>query len=347
MLYFDYHYGNEADMYAYYQFPKALVKHEHFWGMSDSARVLFGLMLDRLSLSLKNDWKDSKNRVYIYYTLEHIQEDLHCAHGKAVKLLSELESIGLIDRVKQGQGRPTRIYVKKFILPEENDKKPGKQYFPKDEAQTSDNKKSRLPKTGKQGFRKDEPQTSDFEKPELPQTGSADLPKAERNYNDFNELNLNDTEINQSSPSAKPNATPAPKRTKPKTDGQDEDSTDDTAQRIEAYRSLIKDNISYNDLVITRRFDIQLIDDFIEIMVDVILTVGKYVRINGEDKPRELVKSAFMKIGYEDMEHAVEQFKGVTERISKKRQYIVTLLYNCKLEMDSHYTNLVKSDMYG
>jgi hypothetical protein len=82
-------------------------------------------------------------------------------------------------------------------------------------------------------------------------------------------------------------------------------------------------------------------------MVDVILSAGEYVRINGEDKPRELVKHNILKLDYGDMEHAIDQFKGVTARISKKKQYIISLLYNCKLEVDSHFTNLVNHDMYG
>ena len=342
MLSFEYHYGNEAEQYSFFRIPRNLIKHKYFKNVSEAAKLLFGLMLDRLSLSLKNDWKDSKNRVFIFYTLEDIQEDLNCAHGKAVKLLAELESIGLIDRVKQGQGRPTKIYVKKFIIPSDNPEgKAGNQDFPKGEVQTSDFEKSRLPMPESTDFRKDEARTSDFEKSRLPIPGSADFPKTESNYNDFNKTDLNDTEISQSSPS-ETRRTPITK-----TDGQDKDGTDDTARKIEVYTEIIKENINYDDLITSRRFDIQLINDFIGIMVDVILTVGKYVRINGEDKPRELVKSNFLKIGYEDMEHAIDQFKGVTERISKKRQYIITLLYNCKLEMDSHYTNLVKSDMYG
>ncbi len=331
MLTFDYHYGSEAEQYTFYRVPKLLIKDAAFKTMSAEAKLLYGLMLDRLSLSLKNDWRDEHNRVFIFYTLEDIQDDMNCSHGKGVKLLSELDAIGLIHRVKQGQGKPTKIYVKKFAAAENNETQAGSQDFQKEEVQTSDFKKS-----GSQDIKIAEVQTSENEKSRVPKTGSADFRESERNYNDFNKTDLNDTEFGQSSPSAAQ-----------REDGQDADGTDDTARRIDAYTELIKENICYNDLAITRRFDVKMIDDFISIMVDVVLSVGRYVRINGEDKPRELVKSTFLKIGYGDMEHAIDQFKGVTERISKKKQYIISLLYNCKLEMDSHYTNLVKSDMYG
>jgi len=70
-----------------------------------------------MSLSVKNNWMDIEKRIYIYFTLENVMCMMDCGHNKAVRLFAELDSTGLIERVKQGQGRPTRIYVKNFILP--------------------------------------------------------------------------------------------------------------------------------------------------------------------------------------------------------------------------------------
>jgi hypothetical protein len=70
-----------------------------------------------MGLSVKNNWMDIEKRIYIYFTLENVMYMMDCGHNKAVKLFAELDSTGLIERVKQGQGRPTRIYVKNFILP--------------------------------------------------------------------------------------------------------------------------------------------------------------------------------------------------------------------------------------
>jgi len=92
----------------------------HFKKLSSDAKILYGLMLDRMSLSMKNEWIDKNNRVYIFFTLEDVQDHLNCSHTTGVKFLAELDvttGIGLIERVKQGQGKPTRIYVKNFILP--------------------------------------------------------------------------------------------------------------------------------------------------------------------------------------------------------------------------------------
>lgn len=102
--------------------PQQLVIGEDFKHLSTDAKLLYGLFLERMALSSKNGWRDDTGRVYIYYPLEEIQKDLNCASQKAVKLLAELDTVkgcGLIERKKQGQGRPTIIYVKRFIAAHE------------------------------------------------------------------------------------------------------------------------------------------------------------------------------------------------------------------------------------
>ena len=79
--------------------------------------VLYGLMLDRMSLSMKNHWLDDQGRGYIFFPVEEVMQMLHCKSEKATKLLAELDSkkgIGLIERVRQGQGKPSIIYIKNF-----------------------------------------------------------------------------------------------------------------------------------------------------------------------------------------------------------------------------------------
>ena len=113
----DYYYGSEADQYSFYHIPKTLLTDPRFKDVSIEAKVLYGLLLDRMGLSVKNNWMDIEKRVYIYFTLENVMFMMDCGHNKAVKLFAELDGKGLIERVRQGQGRPTRIYVKNFILP--------------------------------------------------------------------------------------------------------------------------------------------------------------------------------------------------------------------------------------
>ena len=159
---FDYYYGEESESCSFYRIPRLLIVGERFSGLSMDAKLLYGLMLDRMNLSARNGWYDDAGRVYIYYTLDEIQTDLMCGHNKAVLLLAELDTgkdgFGLIERVKQGQGRPAKIYVKKFTttdVPETPLSAPISD-FPDSEIQTSQNQTSRLPLLGSQDFPKRE-----------------------------------------------------------------------------------------------------------------------------------------------------------------------------------------------
>lgn len=113
---YDYFYGAESEQFSFYRIPKVLFTDERFKGISAEAKVLYGLLLDRMSLSAKNGWLDKDGRVFIVFTVEDIMEALGCATQKAMKLLSELETKSeLIERKRQGLGKPNLIYVKNFI----------------------------------------------------------------------------------------------------------------------------------------------------------------------------------------------------------------------------------------
>ena len=118
---YDYFYGAESEQFSFYRIPKVLFTEERFKAISAEAKVLYGLLLDRMSLSAKNGWQDKENRVYIIFTIEDIMEAMGCADQKAGKLLYELESkCGLIERKRQGLGKPNLIYVKNFVTPSES-----------------------------------------------------------------------------------------------------------------------------------------------------------------------------------------------------------------------------------
>ncbi len=118
---FNYFYGKEADMLSFYCIPKLLFTDDYFRELSTDAKVLYGLLLDRMSISVKNEWFDELGRAYIYFSIEEIMELLNCGKNKAVKSLQELDAdggIGLIEKDRQGQGKATRIYVKSFVIQE-------------------------------------------------------------------------------------------------------------------------------------------------------------------------------------------------------------------------------------
>ena len=119
---FGYFHDYESEQFAFYRIPKVLFTDEYFRNLSSDAKVLYGLMLDRMALSIRNNWVDNEGKVYIIFTLEQVMEYMNCGKDKGVKILAELDTdkgIGLIERVKRGLGKPTIIYVKSFVYRKE------------------------------------------------------------------------------------------------------------------------------------------------------------------------------------------------------------------------------------
>ncbi len=111
---FDYFYEGQSEKYSFYRIPKALFTEAMFGGLSIEAKILYGLVLDRISLSREHDWIDEAGHVYVYYTIKNVKKTLGCGNTKACRLLKELETFGLIERKKQGHCKPAIIYVKDF-----------------------------------------------------------------------------------------------------------------------------------------------------------------------------------------------------------------------------------------
>lgn len=111
---FNYFFGGDAEQFSFFRIPRSLISDKRFQTLSVEAKLLYTLLLDRMGLSLQSGWRDENNRVFIFYTLQEAQETLSCGHNKATRLFNELEQFGLIERVKQGQGKPAKIYVKNF-----------------------------------------------------------------------------------------------------------------------------------------------------------------------------------------------------------------------------------------
>ena len=110
----DYFYGQAGELFSFYRIPKALFQESQFQSLSTDAKTLYGILLDRMSLSVKNEWFDKKGRVFIIFTIEDVKRTLRCADNKATRLLRELEKFGLIERKRRGQGKPCLVYVKNF-----------------------------------------------------------------------------------------------------------------------------------------------------------------------------------------------------------------------------------------
>ena len=110
----DYFYGQAGELFSFFRIPKALFQEQRFQDLSTDAKTLYGILLDRMSLSVKNEWFDKKGRVFIIFTIEDVKRTLRCADNKATRLLRELEKFGLIERKRRGQGKPCLVYMKNF-----------------------------------------------------------------------------------------------------------------------------------------------------------------------------------------------------------------------------------------
>ena len=173
-------FSGETIDFGFFRIPRALVKDERFRDLSTDSKLLYGLMLDRMGLSLQNGWQDTEGRAFIYFTLEEIQATLACGHNKAVRLLAKLEQYALIERAKQGQGKPAKIYVKKIPVADA------------DSGEDTENDSISLEPAD---LKRSEKSTSS-----PPVLKRLDFPKGDRNYTDKNY-----TEFSYINPSINPN----------------------------------------------------------------------------------------------------------------------------------------------
>ena len=173
----DYLYDVDEAQYSFVRVPKLLLQHEAYQRISSEAKLLYSLLLDRVSLSHKNGWKDKQNRIYIIYPIAEVMEEMNCGKNKAVQLLDELEQkAGLIERKRQGLGKPNLIYVKNFSRTVDNF---GERHFLKFENQTSGGLNIKP-----QEVSESNPTNTDNKKTDMNQTDLSFLPGRESKRND-------------------------------------------------------------------------------------------------------------------------------------------------------------------
>ena len=173
----DYLYDVDEAQYSFVRVPKLLLQHEAYQRISSEAKLLYSLLLDRVGLSHKNGWRDKQNRIYIIYPIAEVMEEMNCGKNKAVQLLDELEQkAGLIERKRQGLGKPNLIYVKSFFRTVDNF---GERHFLKFENQTSGGLNIKP-----QEVSESNPTNTDNKKTDMNQTDLSFLPGRESKRND-------------------------------------------------------------------------------------------------------------------------------------------------------------------
>lgn len=295
---FDYFYGQQAEMFSFYRVPKVLFTDERFWNISTDAKLLYGILLDRMNLSAKNGWMDEAGRVYIIFTIDEIKGSIGCAEKKAVKLLDELErKCGLIERKRQGLGKPNLIYVKNFVDNSVDNHVEG-QFLNCQNDNSGTVKNTTL-----------------------------ELSKAQGNNTDTIYTDYSDTDPFLSS------------------DFQGREIEVMTLR--EQYRLYFVEQLEYEILKTRHPYDIDILEEILELIVDTVCTNRKMIRIASDDKPAEVVKSRFMKLNSEHISFVLDCLKENTTNVRNMRQYLLAAIYNAPLTIGCYYDSKVRHDMSG
>ena len=318
---FHYFQGMECDMYSFYRIPKLLFTSEYFKNLSCEAKVLYGLMLDRMSLSIKNRWFDEEDRAYIFFSVEEIMEMLNCGRNKAVNCLKELDQekgIGLIEKKRIGLGKTNVIYVKNFSLQE----------YPDEPAtleaeETSEN----LVEKPEEYVEKDPEKPVNTQKFKKQTSGSL-----KNKLQEVSKTNCNNTEYNNTESS----------KTEPYLSIQEQDV--DKIRERSAYRQIIHDNIEYD--ILCQSYRAGSVEELVELMLDAICSTKPYQQINGEAVPTQVVKSRLLKVGYEHIQYVFFSLDRSTSKVKNIRQYMLTILYNAPVTINQFYDAEVRHDMY-
>lgn len=257
---FDYFYGEQADQFSFYRTPKVFFTEKEFEDLSAEAKILYGLLLDRVSLSTVNGWKDDEGRIFIYCTLESIQAAMGCAHQKATKLLNELIGYGLIEKKNQGLGKPAIIYVKNFV----------------------------------------------------------ECRKSSGNNTNINNNKYKNTNLIL--------------------------SKDADKDKREIYSDYLKEKIGLSALYNDFPSDKECISEIFEIIVDTVCSKKGKIRISGDDKPCEVVRSRFLKLGYDHIAYVLGCMKNNATSVKNIKQYILTSLYNAPMTISNYYRTLYNNN---
>lgn len=289
---FDYFYPEQADQYAFYRIPKLLISDSKFQGLTSDAKLLYGLLLDRVSLSLKNKWIDKKRRVYIIFTLKEVMDTLKCGDRKATRLMVELEKCGLIERERQGLGKPNLIYVKNFAsgVP------------PNERFKTRQNDDSGI---------------DDME--------SLDSSKQRGTNTNQNYIDDSDTY---------PILSSEEKRT-------ERNSVDDWITMEQYFRRQLDFDYLLQDYPLGE----ESLEEILNLLVEVCCSNRKMIRIAGDDKPKEVVKSRLMKLDRSHIQYVMKCLDENETKVRNMKQYVLATLYNAPLTISNFHKSWVNYDM--
>ena len=360
---FNYYYGAEAEQFSFIRIPKVMLTEEKFSSLSLASKILYGVLLDRMSLSVKNGWLDEEQRVFIIFKIEEIQDLLGFSKKKSIEYLGELEAFGLVEKKRRGLGLPSILYIKSFMTASsENGTSRGVEIdtsvsekmgniFDENEAEgvdetcfseekaTIDTLKSNINR-GFSGKTIKLSEKSCVRSVDLGTSGGVEITLQEVSKLEPQEVSdsaplKNNTNINNTYMSnTKSNLILSAENGI----GLDE---------MRAYADIIKANIEYDCLLERYPYEKDLVHGIYELIMEMVLCKNEYVVIASSSYPVELVKSKFPKLDYSHVEYVLGCFQSNTTKVKNIKKYLLAALFNvfqAKSIAQKHNCNLVRLD---
>ena len=362
-LEFNYYYGSQADQFNFIKIPKTMIIDPLFANLSLTSKVLYGILLDRMNLSMKNHWLDGENRVYIIYQIAEIQEDMGLSKKKAIEYLSELEKFGLVEKKRRGLGLPSLLYVKSFIVEKvdtsvdedsisEDSLREGNKTSRSVEMGTSRGVKMRTSRSSENGSSRSvkmKPQEVPDMVPPINNTYKSNtkenntesnliLSEREVDYVDkIDEMeNINNQNgLNEISAMDNCNELCEEKNS----------NNQNGIDELEIYTEIIKENIEYKQILHQYSYDEELIQGIFQLILETVISQNKYIIIASDKYPMALVKSKFLKLNKSHVEYVINSMKTNTTKIKNIKKYLLAALFNASTTIEGYYQAEVNHDM--
>lgn len=377
MMKFDFYYGEESEQYSFYSVPKMFFTCERFAGLSAMSKLLYGFLLDRMSLSRKRNWIDDKNRAYIKYSLNAITKDMGVSKNSVIKYMRELQEFGLIMKYPN-EGMEDIIYVMDYSRVKQADtySSDDKQndnvlYLDSQSSGAAYKTDTGQPDNAPPGFntvialsnRNDTKKIQDAGcKGDSTLRGGSKFepvqnlhhPHKENDNNIYNNINnqstktdkidryiYNNPSINQSNLSISHTG----KIDRIDKTGKETQISGVNANTVYAHiRDLVKKNIDY-DIMIERQECKDWYDEYYNLIVEVLTRQKDTIRISGEDYSADMVRERFMKLNGLDLQYVHEQMSRTTSDIKNIKAYLTKALFNAPTTRASYWESRVNHDL--
>ena len=370
---FDYYTGSQAEQFSFIRIPKLLLLHETFSSLSIRAKLLYAVLLDRMALSVKNHWVDSKNRAYIIYPVEEIVQDLGFTRKKAMDVLAELEKFGLVTKKRRGRGLPNYLYVMDFLSgitqqpclkshkghdsfmtseihpaawsmrSTESDTSAGKLLHVRN---PEDGAPDQLGEALEVQQKPASPEVPELTLQEVPKPAPLEVPEPALQEVPESTLLKNKTYMNQTerNQTGKANILSYPIRFSAG-DGMEPDN--ERSSPVALLRKQVRERIGYENLLISHSGDREIIDGIVELILEVELSGKPEMIIAGDSFPTELVRERFQRLHEDHIEYVLECMNESAVRVRNMKKYLLAALLNATSTIGSYYSMLVCSDMAG